>query len=79
MSVREEIAGYFADGATFVPLGAVADPALVLQDIAQATDVQESGNRPLRKGLQAPLHSRSVLLVLDTFEHLLTAVPVAGR
>jgi predicted ATPase/DNA-binding CsgD family transcriptional regulator len=66
----------FADGAAFVPLAPVRDPALVAPAIAQALAVREAADRPLVETLATALGSRRLLLVLDNLEHLLPAAPL---
>jgi predicted ATPase/DNA-binding CsgD family transcriptional regulator/Tfp pilus assembly protein PilF len=66
----------FEDGACFVELAPIRDPALVTTAIAQALELKETGSHPLVPTLKACLHDRELLLVLDNFEHLLTAVPL---
>jgi predicted ATPase/class 3 adenylate cyclase len=68
----------FADGACFVPLAAIREPALVVPAIAKGLGLRESGERPLFDVLTSYLHAREVLLVLDNFEHLVDAAPVVG-
>ncbi len=69
----------FADGAIFVPLAPVRDPALVATAIAQAMGIRDSGHQ--RQGIQLAeiLAHRELLLVLDNFEHLLPARDVVSR
>jgi non-specific serine/threonine protein kinase len=71
-----ELAPQYPDGVRFVPLAALADPALVPVAVAAALGVQEGGGRPLVETLQAVLRPRRLLLVLDTCEHLLPAAPL---
>lgn len=62
----------FADGIYFVPLAPLADPAIVLSSVAEAIKYPLQIDQ--RTGLQQLvdyLGSRSMLLVLDNFEHLL--------
>jgi predicted ATPase len=75
LAAAEELAPRFDDGAAFVSLAPLRDPDLVLSTIAQALDVRQAGEQPLREGLMRYLRDRQVLLILDNFEHLLTAVP----
>jgi predicted ATPase/DNA-binding XRE family transcriptional regulator len=65
----------FTDGARFVSLAALRDPALVIETIAQALGLPDSGDQPVRRRLLAHLHARYFLLVLDNFEQLLAAAP----
>ncbi len=63
----------FADGAAFVSLDALRDPALVISAIAQVLGVREAGEQPLRESLIDYLVGRELLLVLDNFEHVAAA------
>jgi predicted ATPase/DNA-binding XRE family transcriptional regulator len=65
----------FPDGTTFVPLGSLTDPALVVPAVAQALGLREAGGQPQRETLRSYLRDRRVLLVLDNFEHVLDATP----
>ena len=73
LQVAMDLAGEFGDGACFVPLGTITDPASVGHAIAEKFDVRERGDQPLLEGLQSFLWSRRLLLLLDNFEHLLPA------
>lgn len=63
----------FRDGAFFVNLAPLTDPALVPSSIADVLGVKEEGNRDLAEILIAALRGKHLLLVLDNFEHLLPA------
>jgi predicted ATPase/DNA-binding SARP family transcriptional activator len=71
--LAEECAWGYADGAWFVDLAALADPALVPQAVARALQVRETPDAPLTETLQEALAGRQLLLVLDNCEHLLDA------
>ena len=77
LEVARTVAGDFADGARFVPLAAVADPALLPQAIAQALALHPRGGQSIEDALRAFLAERELLLVLDNLEHLLDATPFA--
>jgi predicted ATPase/class 3 adenylate cyclase len=64
----------FPDGATFVPLASLADPALIPSAVVQALGVPEQGGRPVVEVLRDHLVEKQYLLVLDNCEHLLAAV-----
>jgi predicted ATPase/DNA-binding CsgD family transcriptional regulator len=74
-----EVAGVlradFADGACFVPLAPVSDPARVLAAIAQALGLWEAGDLPVEEQLHAALRERRLLLLLDNFEQVVQAAP----
>ena len=65
----------FEDGVEFVPLASLPDPAMVLPTIAQALGLPEVGGRDPFEALREYLQGRHLLLVLDNFEHLLSAGP----
>src|SRR5215207_3247013 len=79
LRVVEEIADEFIDGAVFVPLAAVPEPALVASAIAQSLGVREVGDRPLAETLVSALRGKHLLLVLDNLEHLLDATPLIAQ
>ena len=68
------VAVEFPDGVSFVDLSAVDDPALVPASIAQQLGIQESGGRPVEAILVDVLADRALLVVLDNFEQVLSAV-----
>ena len=64
------------DGAFFVPLDTIRDPALLLPAIAQALTVRESAERPLLQSLAERVAGRRALVLLDNFEQLIDAGPL---
>ncbi|MDQ1513871.1 MAG: hypothetical protein QOC59_1713 [Microbacteriaceae bacterium] len=77
LEVAESVTEDFPDGVAFVPLGALRDPGLVAAAIAGAVGVRLTPGSPTA-GLMDQLGGRRLLLVLDTFEHLLAAAPLVG-
>jgi predicted ATPase/DNA-binding SARP family transcriptional activator len=69
----------FADGAAFAGLAAVADPARVPIEIAEALGLSDSAAGDVHATLAAVLRDRELLLVVDNFEQLLPAAPDLGR
>ncbi len=67
------MADRFPDGAWFVPLADVEDPADVRSIIARTIGLHDGPGRPAAEGLAPYLADRSVLLVIDNFERLLDA------
>jgi len=67
-------AGSFADGAAFVSLAPLRDPALMVSAIAGALELDDLSGDPLT-ALAGALRSRELLLVLDNAEHLQDATP----
>src|SRR4051794_1391131 len=74
-SIAQEIAPHFADGVVWVDLAPFGDPELIVPAIAHALGLRDSGDQPVIEQLIGFLHRRTLLLVLDNFEHLLDAAP----
>src|SRR3712207_2422552 len=71
--------GMFADGAVFVPLAPLRDPAVVPSALAETLGIREVAGEKLQETLERHLRDGRMLVLLDNFEHLLAAVPaVAG-
>lgn len=68
----------FTDGVVFVPLAPLTDPALVPDALLSALGLDAGGGNSPAERLKVFLRGRSLLLVLDNFEHLLSAAPLAG-
>jgi predicted ATPase/DNA-binding XRE family transcriptional regulator/exonuclease VII small subunit len=69
----------FPGGVAFVGLAPLGDAALVLPTIARALGLKEFEDRSPEEVLADHLRAKSLLLVLDNFEHLLDAAArVAG-
>jgi predicted ATPase/class 3 adenylate cyclase len=75
LQVAAELVHDFENGAFFVALAAVNDPARVLPTIAQTLGVKELANRALDETVAQFLRDKELLLVLDNFEQVM-AVPV---
>jgi non-specific serine/threonine protein kinase len=73
------VAAEFADGAIFVDLSAVADPARVASAIARPLGVRDAGGLPIEESLSYWLRDRQILLLLDNFAHLLPAAHVVSE
>jgi predicted ATPase len=78
LQVAAELVDEFPDGVWFVPLAAVADPDLVVSEIAAAVDTAETPGMPLLDALRSALVGKRALLLVDNFEHLLAAGPSLG-
>ncbi|MCB0158032.1 MAG: hypothetical protein KDD83_07860, partial [Caldilineaceae bacterium] len=64
----------FAHGIVFVPLQGVRDESGVVAAVADAVGFHFYSEKPPREQLIAFLRQKQILLVLDTFEHLLATV-----
>lgn len=72
LDAARELAPGFSHGVIFVPLDAVADPALVPSTLAAAVGARGALG-PSIPALRARLDGGQTLLVLDSFEHLASA------
>ncbi|MDQ5854368.1 MAG: helix-turn-helix domain-containing protein, partial [Chloroflexota bacterium] len=70
LEVAAEVLDTFADGAWFVDLAPISDPALVAPTIAQTLGIKETGGQPISATLKAFLREQHLLLVLDNFEQV---------
>src|SRR5437588_873678 len=70
LQVAEQLEASFADGAVFVPLVALTDPARVPQAVAAALGLREEPDRRFLETLIDFLASRSLLLVWDNCDHV---------
>jgi predicted ATPase/DNA-binding XRE family transcriptional regulator len=73
LQIAIELQATFQDGAAFVALVAIRNPALVLEGITQTLGIRGTAARSLDEALVEQLRSRQLLLVLDNFEQVLPA------
>ena len=78
LEVAERERGAFADGAVFVPLAPLRDPDLIPSVLAETLGVRDVADRALWETVKQHLRGKKMLLLLDNFEHLLSAVPVVA-
>jgi len=71
LEVAERRRAAFADGAVFVSLAPLGDPAMVPRAVVSALGLRPERDRPALETLLSRLRSRELLLVLDNCEHLL--------
>ncbi len=74
LAVAEKLLGDFPDGAWFVELAVLSDPALVLPAVAGVLGVQETPGRVINASVADFLRAKRLLLILDNCEHLVAAV-----
>jgi predicted ATPase/DNA-binding XRE family transcriptional regulator len=79
LQVAEYVLDHFPDGVVFVSLASLADPGQVAATIASVLGIREmSGLSPLDV-ITLHFRSKKMLLVLDNFEHLLSASDVVSH
>ena len=79
LQVAAEVAGTFADGAYFIDLAPLSDYTLVAKAIARALGVFENPGEPLLATLKRVLAQREVLLLIDNFEHVISAATLVSE
>jgi len=78
VEVTRAVRGRF-DRTAFVDLVPLRDPSLLLGQVAHALQVRTARPGALLERLAGALRGRTVLLLLDNFEHLLQAAEAVGR
>ena len=77
IEVATRLLDHFEDGAFFVALAPVTDPAVVAPAIAHTLEVRETvGGAPLIEALKDYLRDKHLLLLLDNFEQVVSAAPL---
>lgn len=70
LAVGMELQRFYRDGACFIPLAAVSDPALVASTLASALALLDDSAKPPQTRLIEHLRRKEMLLVLDSYEQL---------
>jgi predicted ATPase/DNA-binding CsgD family transcriptional regulator len=77
--LAHDLEAEFDDGAVFVSLAPVSDPALLASVVAQALNLRESREYGAQKRIRLALGGKRLLLVLDNFEHIRPAATVVAE
>lgn len=78
LQVAHELLDHFSDGVCFVPLADDTNSDQFISRLAQQLEVREGG-RPLLENIKDYLHDKHMLLVLDNFEQLMSAVHIVAE
>ncbi len=78
LEVGSGLLGKF-DGVALVALDEVSSADLVVSSIASSLGIPESPGQPIQDAVINYLRSRKMLLIIDNFEHVVTAAGVLGR
>jgi len=70
LAVAAQLQDVYRDGAYFVPLAAICDPALVAPALASSLGITDSQQKPPQIRLIEFLRRKELLLLLDNFEQL---------
>ncbi|MEO8610108.1 MAG: tetratricopeptide repeat protein [Chloroflexota bacterium] len=79
IQVGSNLQDEYEDGVFFVALAPVSHPEGVIEVIAQALKVEESGETFLLDRVKSHLRDRHLLLVLDNFEQVIDASPLVNE
>src|SRR5215211_2117901 len=77
--LAHELEAEFEDGAVFVSLAPVSDPALLASTVAQALSLRESKEYGVQERIRLALGGKRLLLVLDNFEQIRPAATVVAE
>jgi predicted ATPase/DNA-binding NarL/FixJ family response regulator len=75
LALAGAVATDFPDGVAVVELATVAESEFVALTVARVLGVQPAAGQSIETALPIALRERTLLLLLDNFEHLLGAVP----
>ena len=73
LEVARDLVQDFADGVYLVSLAPISDPTFVIPTIAHCLGLTESGSQPVLDLLKTSQHNKQRLLLLDNFEHVISA------
>ena len=73
VAVATALGDHFPDGVHYVELAPLGDPTLVASAVAHQLGIREVPGRTLADAVNSHLRHKQVLLVLDNFEHVLSA------
>jgi non-specific serine/threonine protein kinase len=79
LQVAQALLPNFADGVFFVPLAALTDVSLVAPTVAHTLGLAESSGVRPEERLIAAIGQRQMLIVLDNFEQIIDAAPLAAE
>jgi DNA-binding SARP family transcriptional activator len=79
IACAEEQLEAFRDGVCFVSFAAVTAPDLMVYALADALELKLLGQRPPKEQVLHYLEDKTMLLVLDNLEHLLTGIDLMGE
>ncbi|MFN8377781.1 MAG: LuxR C-terminal-related transcriptional regulator [Anaerolineae bacterium] len=79
IEIAHRLVNEFPDGVFFIAFAPLSDPALTGDAILTTLGLDASGSVPAAERLKVFLRSKRLLLVIDNFEHLLSAAPLIGE
>src|SRR6266545_950728 len=79
LQVATEMVEHFQDGVFLVALAPITNPRLVASTIAQSLGITEAAGRSIVDSLKDYLQNKSLLLLLDNFEQVISAAPLVAE
>jgi len=79
LQVASEMIEHFRDGVFFVALAPITDPGLVASTIALSLGLTDTAAISIVASLKSYLQSKSLLLLLDNFEQIISAAPLVAE
>ena len=79
LQVAAEMIEQFKDGVFFISLAPITEPGLVASTLAQSLGAIESSGRSIVDCLKDHLQYKSLLLLLDNFEQVVSAAPLVAE
>jgi non-specific serine/threonine protein kinase len=73
LALAESAIDLFRDGVWWVDLAPLTDPSLAGQAVASAIGLRDQSTRPIVQALSEATRPKSMLIILDTCEHLVAA------
>jgi predicted ATPase len=78
LEVASELRGTYANGIMFVDLAPLTDPGLVAFTVAATLGLREASGQAIEETLQEFLRERALLVLLDNFEHVISAATLVA-
>ena len=79
LELVSRVASRFTDGVGFASLGEIRDADEFPGKLARDLGLQDSGRQPLAETIRDYLTDKSMLLLIDNFEHVLAAAPLVAE
>ena len=79
LQVATEMVEHFHDGVFLVALAPITNPRLVASTIAQSLGITEAAGRSIVDSLKDYLQNKSLLLLLDNFEQVISAAALVAE
>jgi len=79
LEIASTLVDNFPGGVFLIPLARITDPGLVPSEIVSTLGVTEKGGQSIGETIKEFLRDKAMLLVLDNFEQVVSAAPIAAE